>query len=57
MYGPIKDKNQWKCGNKELYDLFKEPRLSVVIGIARLQWAGHVARMDEICMPRRRMYT
>jgi hypothetical protein len=35
---------------------FKEPRLSAVIRIARLRWAGHVARMDENCMPRRLMY-
>ena len=31
-------------------------RLSVVIRIARLQWAGHVAGMNEICMPTRLMY-
>jgi hypothetical protein len=48
---------EWRCRfNKELYDLFKEPRLSLVIRIARLQWAGHVARMDENCMPRKVMY-
>jgi hypothetical protein len=35
---------------------FKEPRLSVVIRIARLRWVGHVARMDENRMPRRLMY-
>jgi hypothetical protein len=46
----------WNRFNKELYDLFKEPRLSVVIRIARLRWAGHVARMDENCMPRRLIY-
>jgi hypothetical protein len=28
----------------------------VIIRIARLQWAGHVPRMDENCMPRRLMY-
>jgi hypothetical protein len=57
IYGPIKDRDQWRYRfNKELYDLFKEPRLSVVIRIARLRWAGHVARMDENCMPRRLMY-
>jgi hypothetical protein len=57
IYGPIKDRDQWKCRfNKELYDIFKEPRLSMVIIIARLRWAGHVARMDENCMPRRLMY-
>jgi hypothetical protein len=54
IYGPIKDRDQWRCRvNKELYDLFKEPRLSVVIRIARLWWAGHVARMDKNCMRRR----
>jgi hypothetical protein len=29
---------------------------SVVIRIARLRWAGHVARVDENCMPRRLIY-
>jgi hypothetical protein len=38
------------------FDLSKEPRLSVVIRTARLHWAGHVARMDENCTPRRLMY-
>jgi hypothetical protein len=57
LYGPIKDRDQWRCRfNKELYDHFKEPRLSVVNRNARLRWAGHVARMDENCMPRRLMY-
>jgi hypothetical protein len=28
----------------------------MVIRITRLQWADHVARMDEICLPRRMMY-
>jgi hypothetical protein len=33
--GPIKDRERWRCRfNKELYDHFKEPRLSVVIRIA-----------------------
>jgi hypothetical protein len=52
IYDSIKDRGQWRCRfNKELYDLFKEPRLSVVTRIARMRWAGHVARMDENCMP------
>jgi hypothetical protein len=57
IYGPVRDRDKWRCRfNKELYDLFKEPRLSLVIRIARLRWAGHVARMDENCMPRRLMF-
>ena len=39
----------------ELLYLFKEPRLSVVIRIARLGWAGRVARMEEVPVPRRLM--
>jgi hypothetical protein len=51
------ERDQWRCRfNEELYGLFKEPRFSVVIRIARLQWAGHVVRMDENCMTRRLMY-
>jgi hypothetical protein len=42
--------------NRELHDLFKDPRLSAVIIIDRLRWAGHIAKMDEICMPRRHVY-
>jgi hypothetical protein len=55
MYGPVKEHDQWRCRyNKELYDLFKEPRLPVIIRIATLQWAGHVTRMEENSMPRGR---
>jgi hypothetical protein len=57
IYGPINDKDQWRYRyNKELHEIFKEPILSVVIRIARLRWAGHVARMDGNCMPRRLLY-
>jgi len=41
--------------NKELNDLLKGPRLSVAIRIVRLLWAGHVARMEDSCMPKRLM--
>jgi hypothetical protein len=38
IYGPIQDKGQWRSRyNKELYDLFKEPKLSITIRIARLK--------------------
>jgi hypothetical protein len=55
--GPVLDKGQWRCRcNKELYDIFKEPKLSITTRIARLRWAGHVRRMDEEALPRRIMY-
>jgi hypothetical protein len=39
-----------------LYDLFKEPKLSITIKTARLRWTGHVRRMDEEALPRKIMY-
>jgi hypothetical protein len=46
IYGPVQDKGQWRRRyNKELYNLFKEPKLSITIRIARLRWAGHVRRI------------
>jgi hypothetical protein len=57
IYGPIRNKGQLRSRhNKELYDLFKESKLSITIRIARLRWAGHVRRMDEEALPRRIMY-
>jgi hypothetical protein len=39
-----------------LYDLFKEPKLSITIRIATLRWAGRVGRTDEEALSRRIMY-
>ena len=59
------DEIWWMCskgriiggvGSTGNYNLFKQPRLSVVISIARLGWSGHIASMEEICMLRRLMY-
>jgi hypothetical protein len=48
IYGPVQDKGQWRSRyNKDLYDLYKEPKLSITIRNAWLRWEGHVRRMDE----------
>lgn len=49
------DQQRYRFKTK-LNNLLKEPRLSVVMRIARLWEAGHVARMEDICIPRRLMY-
>jgi hypothetical protein len=38
--------------NDELYTLFKEPKLTTVIEIGRLLWAGHAQHMGEEQMPK-----
>jgi hypothetical protein len=57
IYGPTRDRDQWKWKlNRELYDVFGESRRLMEIRTARMLWAAHVARMDEICMSRRLPY-
>ena len=54
IYGPINENGMWKMrSNKEIYDLFKEPEISTLVKLKRLQWAGHVQRMDERRIPKR----
>jgi hypothetical protein len=52
--GHNKDTDHWSCRFNR--DFFKRPRISVAIRIVRLLWAGHVARIEESCMPKRLMY-
>jgi hypothetical protein len=33
--------------------LFKEPEISIAIKLKRLQWAGHLQRMDEQNLPKK----
>jgi hypothetical protein len=45
--GPVQDNGQWKIRyNKELCELYGEPDLVTCIKLKRLQWAGHVQRME-----------
>ena len=54
--GSINENGMWRMRhNKEIYDLFKEPEISTLIKLKRLQWAGHVQRMNEGRIPKRVM--
>jgi hypothetical protein len=58
IYGSVQDKGTWRSKyNNELYTLFKEPKLTTAIRLARLRWAGHVQRMGDDQMPKRLLYT
>jgi hypothetical protein len=52
IYGPVQDNGQWRIRyNKELYELYGEPDLVTCIKLRRLQWAGHVQRMEGTRIP------
>jgi hypothetical protein len=47
ILGPINYNGTWRIRyNKEIYTLYGDPELSTVIKLRRLQWAGHVQRME-----------
>lgn len=56
IFGPINDQGIWRIRyNRELYQQYKEAELSTVVKFKRLQWAGHVQRMEESSIPRKAM--
>jgi hypothetical protein len=48
IYGPTKENAQWRIKtNEELMTKYKVPDIVNVIKIRRLEWLGHVVRMNE----------
>ena len=48
ILGPINDRGTWRLrNNKEVYNNFKEPCISTIIKFKKLEWAGHVTRMEN----------
>jgi hypothetical protein len=48
IYGPTKENGQWRIKtNEELLTKYKAPDIANVIKIRRLEWLGHVVRMNE----------
>ena len=52
----VNEKGEWRIRyNKELYELYKSSNIITDIKIARLRWAGHVQRMKNDEMVKRKM--
>ena len=48
IYGPTKENGQWRIKtNLELTAKYKSQDIVTVIKIRRLEWLGHVIRMNE----------
>jgi hypothetical protein len=53
IYGPVVDKGVWRIRyNNELCKLMGEDIVRLITA-QRIQWLGHVERMDETAMPKR----
>lgn len=54
IIGPVKEEGRWRIRyNKELYKLYKDVPISNWVRLKRLEWAGHVVRMEEPRVPRK----
>jgi hypothetical protein len=54
--GPVydKEKENWRIlTNKEIYAMVKKPTTTKTIMLHRLQWFGHVQRMEKNRIPKR----
>ena len=48
IYGPTKENGQWRIKtNKELRTKYKSQDIVTVTKIQRLEWLGHVSRLNE----------
>ena len=56
IFGAVRERDQWRIRyNHELYQLYDELEVSKIVKLQRLQWAGHVQRMDDNRMPKKVM--
>jgi hypothetical protein len=54
MYGPVLENGEFRIRyNEELSELIKGKYIVRFIEAKRLQWLGHVERMNEAAMPKR----
>ena len=48
VYGPIQERNTWRIRtNQELRELYRDPDIVGDIKRKRLEWIGHVLRMER----------
>jgi hypothetical protein len=46
-YGPTCRNGSWRLEmNLEIYNKFKSPDIATVVKVRRLEWLGHVVRVD-----------
>ena len=54
IFGAVQENSNWRIRyNHELYEQYKSLDIVTYIKFKRLEWAGHVCRMEESRVPRR----
>jgi len=57
IYDPTQEEGPWRPRwNSELYSLHNEPNIVKNIKIRRSGWAGHIVRMEEERIPKKKRF-
>jgi hypothetical protein len=57
IYGPVKENELWRIRrNDELEDIIKVENIVRFINSQRIQWLGHIERMQDTAIPKKMMY-
>jgi hypothetical protein len=53
IYGPKSEQAVWKIRNNlEIQNVYESPDIVTEIKVRRLEWLGHVVRMEYTCLPK-----
>jgi hypothetical protein len=53
IYGPRSEQGVWRIrSNLEIQNMYKSPDIVTEIKVRRLEWLGHVVKMEDIRLPK-----
>ncbi|PSN57778.1 hypothetical protein C0J52_07260 [Blattella germanica] len=58
IYGQVQEDGMWRIRyNTDMYRLYNNNDISTTIQLQRLQWAGHIIRMEESRIPKKILFS
>jgi hypothetical protein len=52
IYGPKSEQGEWRTrSNLEIQNMYNSPDIVTEIKVRRLEWLGHVVRMEDTSLP------
>jgi hypothetical protein len=52
IYGPKSEQRLWRISKPEIQTMYKSPDIVTEFKVRRLEWLGHVVRMEDTRLPK-----